>query len=88
MPAAGTTALYRPVPRDFDETFIRVGWSGIEAETAAHAKTVSKWLALRNDERIAGGLATLQQARATYVQQHGRARSPKMIADLGARQAA
>jgi hypothetical protein len=48
MPARGTTALYRPVPNDFDELFVRVGWSSIEDETQAHAKTIAKWLALRN----------------------------------------
>jgi hypothetical protein len=81
MPAPGTTALYRPVPRDFDETFIRVGWSAIEAETQAHAKTIAKWLALRNSERQAMNLPTLQDARRDFVLFNGPALSPKRIAE-------
>ncbi|PTQ12106.1 hypothetical protein CLG96_05945 [Sphingomonas oleivorans] len=44
MPAAGTTMAYRPKPRDFRETFIRVGWSGIEAHYNAHKKTIVRWM--------------------------------------------
>jgi hypothetical protein len=81
MPARGTTALYRPVPNDFDEVFIRVGWTSIEAETQAHAKTIAKWLALRNAERAAMRLPTLQDARAAYVRAHGPALSATKIAE-------
>ncbi len=76
MPARGTTCLYRPVPHDFDETFIRVGWTSIEVVERVHAKTVKKWLLLRNAERVKAGGVTLEQARRAYVAKHGPAKSP------------
>ena len=88
MPAAVTTTLYRQPPRDFDEVFIRVGWTSIEAETQAHAKTIAKWLALRNAERAEAGLPTLQDARRLFVAEHGPARSPRRDAETVERRAA
>lgn len=81
MPALGTTALYRPVPRDFDEVFVRVGWSSICEDYGAGWKTVTKWLALRNDDLLAHGKATLQEQRAEFVRRYGPALSPKRIAE-------
>jgi hypothetical protein len=43
MPRKGQTMLYRPVPKDFPETFVEVGWRGIEKEYRAHAKTIKRW---------------------------------------------
>lgn len=76
MPAKGTTCLYRLPPADFDIVFIRVGWSSIESEMQAHAKTIAKWLALRNTIRLAAGMALLQDERAAFVRRHGPAKSP------------
>jgi hypothetical protein len=81
MPARGTTALYRPVPRDFDEVFVRVGWTSICEEYEAGWKTVTKWLALRNSVRLSAGLPTMQEARSMFVRQNGPALSPKRIAE-------
>lgn len=78
MPARGTTALYRPVPNDFDETFIRLGWSSICEHYCAGWATVVKWMALRGRDR-------LRAARADYVRLHGPAREPRMIAERGCR---
>ncbi|MBI1182127.1 MAG: hypothetical protein GC201_16405 [Alphaproteobacteria bacterium] len=60
MPNPGTTMAYRPVPEDFEETFIRVGWTSIEAECRAHAKTIARWI----DEV---GRDDLIRRRAEYV---------------------
>jgi hypothetical protein len=76
MPAKGTTCLYRPVPADFDETFIRVGWTSICEELNAGWVTVTKWMKIRNGERVKAGGSTLSQARAAYVAKHGPAKSP------------
>ena len=81
MPAAGTTALYRPVPQDFDEMFIRLGWSSICDHYACGWMTVTKWMAIRGRDR-------LREARAAYVREHGPARSPKHVAEMGERRAA
>lgn len=80
MPVAGSSVLYRPVPRDFDDLFIRVGWSSIEAETRAHARTIRKWLDLRNAARALDELPRLQDARRAFVALHGPAISPTRIA--------
>lgn len=76
MPAKGTTCLYRPVPQGFEDLFIRVGWTSIEAETNAHAKTIRKWIIRCNAIRIMQGLPSLKEARAEFVRKHGPARSP------------
>lgn len=44
MPHAGTLQPYRPKPDDFRETFIRIGWSGVEAHYRAHKQTISRWI--------------------------------------------
>jgi hypothetical protein len=64
MPRKGQTMLYRPVPRDFPQTFIRVGWGRIEKEYRAHAKTIKRWL-------VICGYDALRQARAEYVRENG-----------------
>jgi hypothetical protein len=69
MPAPGETTLYRPVPRDFEETFVRIGWGEIESHYRAHAKTIAKWLEVCGRDR-------LRAARAAYVREHGVARNP------------
>jgi hypothetical protein len=88
MPALGTSVLYRPVPTGFDDLFIRVGWSSIEAETRAHAKTIRKWLDQRNAERRRRNQPTLQDARRAYVVANGPAQSPTRVAHLSARRSA
>jgi hypothetical protein len=88
MPAKGTTCLYRPVPPGFDELFIQVGWGSIEAETNAHAKTIVKWIALRNNERIRMRLPTLQEARRAVVLMQGRTLHPKLAVEMRPKSAA
>jgi hypothetical protein len=44
MPQAGQRQGYRPIPRDFAETFVRVGWEGIEAAFRAHKTTIKRWM--------------------------------------------
>jgi hypothetical protein len=73
------------VPNDFDEVFIRVGWSGIEDETAAHAKTIRKWIDLRNRDRLSVGMLTLQEARAEWVRFNGPAITATRIAERAPR---
>jgi hypothetical protein len=80
MPAKGQTALYRPVPLGFDDLFIRVGWGSIEAETNAHAKTIRKWLDVRNEARAVLRLPSLQEARRFHVRTHGIELNPKTLA--------
>lgn len=69
MPARGTTALYRPVPKDFEETYVRLGWSAICEHYGAGWKTVKKWIELT-------GRQQLREARRDHVQCYGAAKSP------------
>lgn len=62
MPAKGERAAFRPCPAGFADTFIKVGWAGIEAEVHAHARSIRRWIAL------CGGDA-LTTARAKYVRE-------------------
>jgi hypothetical protein len=55
----------RPMPRDFPETFARVGWDGIEAEYRAHKDTIKRWMVeFGEDELKAGRRAFLEVAYA------------------------
>lgn len=58
------TCGYRPVPADFVEVFVRVGWSGIERHYRAHWQTIRRW------HIICGGEA-LSAARRDYVKANG-----------------
>jgi hypothetical protein len=68
MPRAGTRVPYRPCPVDFRETFIRVGWDGIEAEIGAHKRNIRVWI-----EQCGGD--ELRQARRQYLEDKYRAES-------------
>lgn len=54
---------YRPIPRDFTETFARVGWEGIEAEYRAHKTTVKRWM-------VELGEDMLRAARREWLEQY------------------
>jgi hypothetical protein len=56
--------LYRPVPQDFVEVFVRVGWGGIESHYRVHARTVAKWMAIC-------GRDGLVKMRRDYVKANG-----------------
>ena len=64
MPKRGQQMLYRPVPDDFPDVFVRVGWLGIEQHYRAHAKTIKRWLQMCGEE-------ALKEQRARYVAEHG-----------------
>lgn len=81
MPAKGQTALYRPIPPDFDDLFIAVGWGEIEMLTRAHARTIAKWIEIRNQDRLAAGQFTLVEARAYKVRMEGRTLHPKLAVE-------
>lgn len=48
-------------PHDFAETFIRVGWEGVEAECRAHKAAVKRWL-------VESSEADLQRRRREYLE--------------------
>lgn len=72
MPMRGQQILYRPVPRDFPQTFIRVGWFGIEKHYRAHARTIARWIDICGREALVA-------ARADYVREN-RKRRRRLVA--------
>lgn len=66
MPRRGQTMLYRPVPRDFPDTFVAVGWGGIEKAFNVHARTVKRWMIIcGRDELIAARAAFVAKRRGS-----------------------
>jgi hypothetical protein len=49
------------MPRDFAETFARVGWDGIEDELHAHKTTIKRWC-------LEYGYDALKQMRREYLE--------------------
>lgn len=60
MSDLGFIRPYRPMPKDFEETFIRVGWEGIGAEYRAHTRTICRWIKECGEDR-------LREAREVYL---------------------
>ena len=61
----GTIRPRRPCPRDFRETYIRLGWDGIVEHYRANWRCIRRWI---NE----CGRDELKKARAGYVREHGR----------------
>lgn len=59
---------YRPMPNDFAETFIRVGWDGIEAETRAHKTTIVRWIHIHDAAALRDGKPVLNQLRRQFLE--------------------
>lgn len=68
------TIGYRPIPRDFIETFARVGWEGIEAEYRAHKTTIKRWMVELGEEMLRA--ARREWLERHYAVHHGGKRIP------------
>lgn len=58
----GTVKPYRPVPADFRETYVRMGWDGIDEHYGTNWRVIRRWIEL-------SGRADLIRARAVYVEE-------------------
>lgn len=58
----GITKPYRPVPNDFRETYVRMGWDGIEDHYGTNWRVIRRWIEIE-------GRAGLIQERAAYVEE-------------------
>ena len=56
----GITRPYRPVPRDFREVYIRMGWDGIEDHYNTNWRVIRRWIELNGREELI-------RARRDYV---------------------
>jgi hypothetical protein len=57
------------MPRDFVETFIRVGWEGIEWECHAHKTTITRWIRAHDAEAEMAGTLLLREKRRAWLEQ-------------------
>lgn len=68
MTRPGCTTGYRPMPKDFAETFTRVGWDGIEYETRGHKTTIRRWIEAYDAVAIAEGRPVLNVLRREWLE--------------------
>jgi hypothetical protein len=73
-PDTGMVRPYRPVPADFRETYLRMGWDGIEEHYGANYRCIARWIeesggdALRAERAaLSGGFVRPRQRSKRYV---------------------
>lgn len=68
----GITRPYRPLPRDFRERFLEMGWDGIEDHFNTNWRVIRRWIEeaggdeLRAERRVACGSTARPRLRAEY----------------------
>lgn len=63
----GGVRPYRPMPADFRETYIRMGWDGIDEHYRTNWRVIRRWLELV-------GRKSVIEARAAFVAEQRTAR--------------
>ena len=63
----GTVKPYRPVPQDFAEVYIRMGWDGIDEPYGTNWRVIRRWIEISGRDRLIA-------ARAAYVEKRRRER--------------
>lgn len=66
----GLIRPYRPVPSDFVETYVLIGWDGLDEFYNTNWRVIRRWVALSGQEK-------LRAARAAYVAEQRRIRREK-----------
>lgn len=75
------TAGYRPMPNDFAEAYVRVGYEGIRDEMRCYRKCIPRWINEYDEAAIAEGRPLLAELRHQhlvrhYAEHHGGRRVP------------
>lgn len=70
-PDTGLERPYRPKPSEFRETYIRMGWEGIEEEFNTNWRCIRRWILEQIEEDIAKGRIDLRAARANWLAENG-----------------
>ncbi len=68
----------RPMPSDFPQVFIRVGWDEIEAELRAHKSTICRWILDYDAAGAKIGRLPLNQQRHLWLKEQYAARGLKV----------
>lgn len=75
----GTTRPYRPVPADFRDAYIRMGWDGIDEFFGTNWRVIRRWIELvGRDELIAARAAYVEEQRAIRRERRNRLTAVKM----------
>lgn len=72
----GITKPYRPVPNDFRERYIEMGWDGIDEHYGTNWRVIRRWIEIE-------GRAGLITARAEYVEQRRQERRERKRRAVG-----
>lgn len=79
-PLKGKTKPFRPVPSDFRESYIRLGWQGVTTRYRVHARCIARWIEqcggddLRRERSHVTGRPLRPEIRSSgYAWAHGQA---------------
>ncbi|QTH20812.1 hypothetical protein HRJ34_21190 [Rhizorhabdus wittichii] len=71
-PDTGLLRPYRPKPADFRETYILIGWDGIDEHFHTNWRCIRRWIIEQIAEDEAAGRIHLKAARAAWIRENGR----------------
>ena len=77
----GTIKPYRPVPADFFEVYVRMGWDGIDEHYGTNWRVIRRWIEIV-------GRVSLIRARAAYVEEQRCLRRERRLTAVNVRRAA
>lgn len=70
----GLVRPYRPAPRDFRETYIRMGWDGIVDHYRTNWRCIARWIEECGGDELRAARAEVSGLSPRPAQQSGRAR--------------
>ncbi len=70
-PDTGLVRPYRPKPDNFRETYIRMGWDGIDEHFHTNWRCIRRWIMEEIEDDEAAGRINLKAARAAWLLEHG-----------------
>lgn len=71
VPDTGLIRPYRPRPADFRDTYIRMGWEGIDEHYQTNWRVIRRWILEQIADDLAAGRIHLKAARTNWLAQHG-----------------
>lgn len=71
VPDTGLVRPYRPRPADFRETYIRMGWEGIDEHYQTNWRVIRRWILEQIADDLAAGRIHLKAARSNWLAQNG-----------------
>lgn len=66
----GTVKPYRPLPADFAEVYVKMGWDGIDEHYGTNWRVIRRWIEIAGRDKLIA-------ARAAHVEEQRRQRREK-----------